>query len=86
MDFLDKVRALFGLDKKMDLARRLGFTDPRQYYSLERATESIRLKDLIALRRLEGMTDKLLLDLIEEELLVVERRYRRPPRKQPCKN
>ena len=72
MDFIEKLRNELKLESKADLAKKLGKT-LQAYYSLEWATDRITLKDIVALRHLEGMTDQKLLDLIEEEVKLGKR-------------
>lgn len=66
MEFLDKIQKKRGLQTKKEMAQLLEKT-VQSYYSLERAGDRITLRDLIALRKKAGLTDKELLDLIEEE-------------------
>lgn len=72
MDFIDKIRVELKFDSKAEFARKLGKT-LQAYYSLELATDRLTLKDIVALRHLEGMTDQKLLDLIEEEVKLGKR-------------
>lgn len=76
MDFIEKLRNELKLESKADLAKKLGKT-LQAYYSLELATDRITLKDIVALRHLEGMTDQKLLDLIEEEARLGKRPNKR---------
>lgn len=81
MDFIEKLRKELKFDSKADLAKKLGKT-LQAYYSLELATDRITLRDLVALRHIEGMTDQKLLDLIEEEAKLGKRPNKRSkPRK-----
>lgn len=82
MDFIDKLKKELGLESKADFARKLGKT-LQAFYSLELATDRITLRDLVALRHLEGMTDQKLLDLIEEEVKLGRRPGRAARRKAP---
>jgi hypothetical protein len=80
MDFIEKLRKELKFDSKADLAKKLGKT-LQAYYSLEWATDRLTLKDIVALRHLEGMTDQKLLDLIEEEVKLGKRPGRAARRK-----
>lgn len=66
MDFLEDIRKKLGLSKA-EFARQIG-SSRQAYRSLEAATDRIRLKDLIGIRKLNCLTDKELLDLLEKEL------------------
>lgn len=66
MEFIKQLADELKIKNKADLARKLG-KSLQALYSLELATTRITLKDLVALRHLEGMTDQRLLDLIEAE-------------------
>lgn len=66
MEFIGKLVEELNLGSKAELARRLG-KSLQGLYSLELAGSKITLKDIVALRRLPGMTDERLLDLIEAE-------------------
>lgn len=81
MDFIEKLRVELKCESKADLAKKLGKT-LQAYYSLELATDRITLKDIVALRHLEGMTDQRLLDLLEEEARL-GKRPGRSTRKKP---
>lgn len=72
MDFIEKLRKELKFDSKADLAKKLGKT-LQAYYSLELATDRITLRDLVALRHIDGMTDQKLLDLIEDEVKLGKR-------------
>jgi transcriptional regulator with XRE-family HTH domain len=80
MDFIEKLRKELKFDSKADLAKKLGKT-LQAYYSLELATDRITLRDLVALRHIEGMTDQKLLDLIEEEAKLCPRPSKRKSKK-----
>lgn len=81
MEFLDKIRVKLSLSTKKELAQVLEKT-VGAYYSLERATDRITLKDLVTLRHKAGLTDTELLDLIEEEANLSEEQKKRRPAKQ----
>lgn len=66
MDILEHIRGKLGLTKAQ-LAKKIGSTR-QAYRSLEGATDRIRIKDLIGIRKLNCLSDKELLDLLEEEL------------------
>jgi hypothetical protein len=66
MEFIKKLVEELGLGTKAELARRLG-KSLQGLYSLELAGSKLSLRDIVALRRLPGMTDEHLLDLIEAE-------------------
>lgn len=83
MDFIEKLRIELKFESKADLAKKLGKT-LQAYYSLELATERLTLKDIVALRHLEGMTDTKLLDLIENESKL-ENRPKRADRRKKAK-
>ena len=80
MEFLDKIRIKHGLSTKKELAQVLEKT-VGAYYSLERATDRITLRDIVTLRRKAGLTDTELLDLIEEEANLSEELKKRRPAK-----
>ena len=80
MEFLEKIRIRLGLSTKKELAQVLEKT-VGAYYSLERATDRITLKDLVTLRKKAGLTDTELLDLIEEEANLSEEQKKRRPSK-----
>lgn len=77
MEFLKKLSTDLGFKTKKELALALG-KDAQGYYSLERATERLGLRDIVALRHLSGMTDSKLLDLIEQEAALDFKPTRRP--------
>lgn len=81
MEFLDKIRVKLKLSTKKELAQVLEKT-VGSYYSLERATDRITLKDLVTLRKKTGLTDTELLDLIEEEANLTEEQKKRRPTKE----
>lgn len=81
MEFLEKIRIKLGLSTKKELAQVLEKT-VGAYYSLERATDRITLKDLVTLRKKAGLTDTELLDLIEEEANLSEEQKKRRPIKE----
>lgn len=85
MDFIEKLRKELKFDSKADLAKKLGKT-LQAYYSLELATDRITLRDLVALRHIDGMTDQKLLDLIEEEVKLGKRPGRAARKKAPSAN
>jgi hypothetical protein len=91
MDFIRQLIDELRIDSKAELARRLG-KSLQGLYSLELAANRISLKDLIALRHLPGMTDKRLLDLLEDEAKIerpsgrvarIGNRRGRPPKSNP---
>ena len=85
MDFIEKLRKELKFDSKADLAKKLGKT-LQAYYSLELATDRITLRDLVALRHIEGMTDQKLLDLIEDEVKLGKRPGRAARKKASSEN
>lgn len=66
MEFVKHLVDELKLTSKAELARKLN-KSLQALYSLELAVNRISLKDLVALRRLPGMTDSRLLDLLEHE-------------------
>lgn len=68
MDFLEDIARELKFDTKAEFARLLG-KSLQAFYSFERSNDRITLRDLVALRRLPGMTDKKLLDYLEKEAM-----------------
>ncbi len=67
MDFIAKIQKRLQLNTKYKMAMALG-TTPQQYDSLLKANDRIRLRDLVALRHISGLTDTELLDMIEKKV------------------
>lgn len=67
MEFIERIRKQLGVQSKYAMAKLLG-TTPQAYESLIQANDRIRLRDLIALRRVSGLSDKALLDEIEKKV------------------
>ena len=72
MDFIEGIRKRLGVKSKYAMAKLLN-TTPQAYETLLKANDRIRLRDLIALRRVSGLTDRALLDLIEKKVIAGER-------------
>ncbi len=75
MKFIEKIRGKLKLSK-YEFSRQIGIT-PQGYHSLSKATENISLKALIGLRRAGRISDKALLDLIEDEWAKNERKLQK---------
>ena len=72
MEFIEQIRKRLGIKSKYAMSRLLN-TSPQAYETLIRADDRIRLRDLIALRRVSGLSDRQLLDLIEKKVVAKER-------------
>ena len=70
MRFIEKIRKRLDLTN-VEFGRLLGFEKDRErqgYRSLMNSNDRIKLDILITLRKISGLTDKALLDSIEEEI------------------
>jgi len=67
MEFIEKIRKRIGFKSRYKMAQAMG-TSAQQYDSLINADDRIRLRDLIALRQICGLTDTQLLDEIEKKV------------------
>jgi len=67
MDFIEEIRKNLKIATRYKFAKILG-KSPQAYETLVGAKDRIQFRDLIALRRVSGLTDTQLLDHIETEL------------------
>ncbi|MCO6432232.1 MAG: hypothetical protein J5J00_15365 [Deltaproteobacteria bacterium] len=67
MEFVETIRKRLKIKSQAQFAVKLR-KYPQAYQSLVKATDRITLRDLIALRRVSGLSDRELLDVIEKEL------------------
>ena len=72
MEFVEVIRKRLGIKSKYAMSRLLN-TSPQAYETLLKANDRIRLRDLIALRRVSGLSDRQLLDLIEKKVVATEK-------------
>jgi hypothetical protein len=67
MDFIEDLRRNLGISTKYKFSKILR-KSPQAYETLILAKDRIQFRDLIALRRVCGLTDTALLDLVEKEI------------------
>ncbi len=77
MKFVEKIRKRLGVSTRYSMAVDVLKTSPQHYESLVKSKDRIRYVDLMKLRKVSGLTDTQLLDLIAGEVESIERQRKK---------